>query len=99
LRFVDKKTEQDAGDERTAVERDQRAAEQCSGEKSVLTVPDIDQNRREGEREEEPLQCHSGSREAAVRDPYPPGPKAIAEYSCFGFCGYGFRARALRAPE
>ena len=55
LRLVDQETEQDAGDERPAIEQDKRAAEQSCGEKSVLSVADIDQHRREGESEEEPV--------------------------------------------
>ena len=52
LRLVGEKAEQDAGEERPAVELYERAAEQGGGEEAVLAVTDIDQHRREGEGEQ-----------------------------------------------
>ena len=55
LRLVGQKAEQNAGNDRPTVELYQRSAEQSGGEETVLAVTDIDQHRREGEREQEPV--------------------------------------------
>ena len=72
LRLVGQEAEQDAGDERPAVELDKRAAEQRGGEKAVLAVADIDQHRREGEREEEPQSSRASERVGTDRRPERP---------------------------
>ena len=54
LRLVGEKSEQDAGNERPAVELHERCAQERRREEAVLAVPDIDKNRRESEREQKP---------------------------------------------
>jgi hypothetical protein len=55
LRLVGQKPEQDPGEKRPTVEFEQGGAEQSGGEKAVLAVTDVDQHRRKGHREEEPV--------------------------------------------
>src|SRR6185312_6000434 len=55
LRLVGDQPEQDAADDRAAVELQKRAGEQCGGEEAVMAMPEIDEHGREGEREEEPF--------------------------------------------
>ena len=54
LRFVRQTTDQYAGEDRPFVEHDQRGADQRGGEKAVMTLPEIDEYRREGDGEQEP---------------------------------------------
>jgi hypothetical protein len=52
LRLVGKAADQHAGEPWPAIEQLQPAAEQGCGEKSILAVADIDENRREGGRDQ-----------------------------------------------
>ena len=61
LRLVGQKPEQDAGEERPAIEHDQRAADERGGEEPVLTVTDVDQHGRKGDSEQEPERIGRGA--------------------------------------
>jgi hypothetical protein len=55
LRLVDQEADQDAGKQRPAVEHHEGAAKQRGGEEIVLAMAGIDQDRREGDGEQQPI--------------------------------------------
>ena len=54
MRLVDQEPEQHAGQQRSAVEHRQRGADEGGGQQAVMAVAQVDEDGREGEREEEP---------------------------------------------
>ena len=70
MRLVDHQADENAGDERAAVEDGKRAGEQRDGEKAVLAVAEIDEHGREGEREEEPKPVQRGALRSRKNRPH-----------------------------